>query len=357
MKKLTKLSLVAALAVAGMTSASASSLEEAVKGVEISGSVSFEHGITKKGDADHVPSNEYGADLSVTVPVNELVKATVSGEVTGVAAHDPSTEKQPELNAFAVTEAYFTFEKDGYTLSLGKQDFPSPVFDANSTSGILTAAVPGLEDNLSVVGAYANSSTEGPQNVAALIFNGEFEGVKPTVSFTNRDDYGFAYTAGVEGDLKVAEGTNVGFTLGYAGADGDEVADDSYSLEATASAKVNMFDVKVGFNMAGEGGNASLGSGSIIDFEGEQVESAADTMLWGVTAGADPVENLNVGFGYVGSSQDSTKTTKHEGSVNAEYTVIKNFTVSGVYSYMSTTVDEGDAEGSHVGTVTLEYSF
>ena len=97
MKKIAKISLVAAVAVAGLTTANAQQLEQAIKGVEVSGSVVYryndynndtnysgvkttgtggaENGVsTKNNGTNSYSDNNYKVGLNVAAPVNEFVK-------------------------------------------------------------------------------------------------------------------------------------------------------------------------------------------------------------------------------------------------------------------------------------------
>ena len=78
MKKIAKLSLVAAVAVVGFTSANATPLEEAIKGVETSGSVVYrynDYGNDKSIAANtDVANNNYKVGLNLSSKVNEDVK-------------------------------------------------------------------------------------------------------------------------------------------------------------------------------------------------------------------------------------------------------------------------------------------
>jgi len=85
MRKISKLSLVAALAVAGFSTANAKPLEEAIKDVDVSGSVVYRYNnyhndvlndplnpaLGKKGSTSN---NNYKAALSLSSKVNDFVK-------------------------------------------------------------------------------------------------------------------------------------------------------------------------------------------------------------------------------------------------------------------------------------------
>ena len=78
MRKISKISLVAAVAVAGFSTANAQPLEEAIKNVDVSGSVVYRYnnydnnGVTPKGD--QTESNNYKIGLNLSSKVNDYVK-------------------------------------------------------------------------------------------------------------------------------------------------------------------------------------------------------------------------------------------------------------------------------------------
>ena len=82
MKKIAKLSLVAAVAVAGLTNVNAASLEEAIKGVDISGQFRYRFQEKKvENEVSPVNNNETGSDVEIEVtakvPVTENVTAVI----------------------------------------------------------------------------------------------------------------------------------------------------------------------------------------------------------------------------------------------------------------------------------------
>ena len=82
MRKISKISLVAAVAVAGFSTANAQPLEEAIKNVDVSGSVVYRYdnshneasgGNTTRGDGDS-GVNKYKIGLNLSSKVNDYVK-------------------------------------------------------------------------------------------------------------------------------------------------------------------------------------------------------------------------------------------------------------------------------------------
>ena len=85
MRKISKISLVAAVAVAGFSTANAQPLEEAIKNVDVSGSVVYRydnfHNAEKTGsngnvtsDRENTDANRYKIGLNLSSKVNDYVK-------------------------------------------------------------------------------------------------------------------------------------------------------------------------------------------------------------------------------------------------------------------------------------------
>ena len=79
MKKIAKLSLVAAVAVAGLTTANAQPLEEAIKNVDVSGSVVYRYNDYQNNKGTNVTDddktdNNYKVGLNLSSKVNDDIK-------------------------------------------------------------------------------------------------------------------------------------------------------------------------------------------------------------------------------------------------------------------------------------------
>ena len=135
MTKMIKMSLIAAVAVTGMTSvATAQPLEEAIKGVDVSGMLRYRYD-DKKTDADDNTKdvseqwNNYRLDVNTKAKVNDTVTANVTIGIgnTGEGANLPeNTEGAAGLD---VRNANFTFSLPVATVIAGKQSIPGPFVD------------------------------------------------------------------------------------------------------------------------------------------------------------------------------------------------------------------------------------
>jgi len=138
MKNTIKMSLVAAVAVAGLTtSASAGNLEEMIIGVSAKGqiNVAFQNddsksktdGVTTKTSSNDV---EYDLDITFKMPVNDMITATLGME----ADHDVNVDTRQATrdkfgtngNAVNITVANFTYANGPVTAIVGKQTVATP---------------------------------------------------------------------------------------------------------------------------------------------------------------------------------------------------------------------------------------
>ena len=227
MTKLVKLSLAAAIAVSGLSSTvAAKPLEEAIKGVDVSGTVVYRYDDRNDDEADASTSvNSYKAAVNIKAPVNDIVtfNARVSTDLNlydGVTVGSLSnkadmaaldTQAQSDANpTLNLTEAYFTAKMGMLTVNAGKQGIATPwtvahdaAGDEDTGTGILALAdagfatfaagyfnqtnVVGLGENLAVLAVIA---PVGPVNFDAWYLDADVED----------DDVSFdSYTVGVSG--------------------------------------------------------------------------------------------------------------------------------------------------------------
>lgn len=141
MKNTIKMSLVAALAVAGLsTSASAGSLEEAIKGVSISGKMEVEYDYTtdKMKGSNKNTTNEWDLDWDVTakIPVNDNITAVVGAE--GDQAREIHEDRLSGQGNAQVTKLNFVYQNGPVTAIVGKQGMSgAPWFDDERANGVV----------------------------------------------------------------------------------------------------------------------------------------------------------------------------------------------------------------------------
>lgn len=199
MKKIAKISLVAAVAVAGLTTANAQQLEQAIKGVEVSGSVVYRYNdsnsdindsgaVTTSGGADKAAtsgttstsSNHYKAAMNLAAPVNDFVKlnsrflvANGNGDFAGDSKSGGGLYTQGDTTLGSdsnvdveLSQVYFGFTGiKNTTINAGKQGLTTPwtvatQIDGQEQTGTGLLALSTL-GNVTLAGAYFNQTNLG----------------------------------------------------------------------------------------------------------------------------------------------------------------------------------------------------
>ncbi|MFW0743535.1 porin [Aliarcobacter butzleri] len=222
MRKISKLSLVAAVAVAGFSTANAQPLEEAIKNVEVSGSVVYRYdnfnddkttfaekdadGNTVKNH-DNYDHNKYKIGLNVTSKVNDYVKfnsrflvAAGTGEFADLDAHKGS-DANPDVT---LSHANFAFTGiQNTTITAGKQGLATP----------WTVAIDSDGNEHTGTGVLALSSF-GPVTAAAGYFNQTNLDKSGNINGTR---YGKTSVSDISGSV-LTDGENLGSRDLYVGA-------------------------------------------------------------------------------------------------------------------------------------------
>lgn len=181
MKKIAKLSLVAAVAVAGLTTANAQPLEEAIKNVDVSGSVVYRYNDYKNNadnanTANDTTNNNYKIGLNLASKINEDVKfnsrfvvgqpatnnASSAGDDgnIGFATLDSSAHGDQNVDV-ELSNAYFGYTGiKNTTVNVGKQGLTTP----------WTVAIDSDGNEQTGTGILA-LSTVGPVTLAGAYFN------------------------------------------------------------------------------------------------------------------------------------------------------------------------------------------
>jgi len=203
MKKIVKMSLVAAVAVTGLTTANAKPLEEAIKNVDVSGTVVYRY--EDRSFDDNVgdsSSNNYKIGLNLKSKVNDDVSAVTRFLVAkpnpgglqadgGFATLDNTTtgDKNPEVT---LSNVYFSYTGiANTTVNVGKQGLTTP----------WTVAVDSDGNEQTGTGILALTSV-GPVTLAAAYFNQTNLDVSGDAKINGSETLGDTYNAAVNGIAK-----------------------------------------------------------------------------------------------------------------------------------------------------------
>lgn len=211
MKKIVKMSLVAAVAVAGLTTANAKPLEEAIKNVDVSGTVVYRYDDRsfKSTNEDTATGNRNDDVNSNNYKIGMNVKATVNDDVTAVtrflvANHERGDAGFASLNnsevgtgeadanpSVTLSNVYFSYTGiANTTINVGKQGLTTPwtvAEDADGNeqtgTGILALTTVGP---VTLAGAYFNQTnlpTSGDESINGSKLLGAAVAADNTTSF------------------------------------------------------------------------------------------------------------------------------------------------------------------------------
>ena len=362
MKKIAKLSLVAAMAV---TAANAGSLEEAIKGVDVSGNFTFEYKDVNNDTATNKESsqeNEYDLELTAKVPVNDMVKAIIKIDVNDEESQDSGANSNKNVD---VEDAYFQFTTNYATINVGQQNIPGPFTDGQQGTGIVALAPVGP---VTLAAGYFNNHTvsavkdKNAMEVAALA---NIAGVNAEIWYAEVEDN--IDVLNVKASGKVGP---VSLMAQHTTLDPDgtvkAASSDKKNKETNLTASVNLDVVEVNAAYATTGKDNSWGvaidrdSDATATWALEQLDvvTKADADVWSLGVNGNVTEKINLAADYAAGDymNGTTKTDVEEILFTAKYQMSKNFKIRAFYSMYeeeatTTTTD------STKGAVELKYSF
>ncbi len=352
MKKIAKLSLVAAVAVLGFTSANAASLEEAIKGVETSGSVVYRYNDYKNNanGADTTKDtndNNYKVALNLSSKVNEDVKFNSRFLVASATGDFGSLKYSDEGDAnLDVTLSHANFGYTGIqntTVNVGKQGLATPWTvaldsDGNEQTGTGILALSTIE-NITLAGAYFNQTnlgtsgnglpttyedfgnkTDSNSNIAAstsannatgssdIATVGAIANLGPVTAdawYLDMKDTFDSYTIGAKSSLDLS-GAKVGIDARFASLTLDDDADattkeDNSMAKIVLTADAGLVDAKLAYAMTDkDGGLTALDKDAITTLLGWNLalNGKADADYVQAVLGFDVLSNLNLSANY-----------------------------------------------------------
>lgn len=200
MTKMIKMSLVAAVAVVGLsTSVSASvNLEDAIKGVKIKGYVSYtmEEYTDKKGN-DNEAQHDIDVRVQANIPVNDNYSVTVRVDEANdddTDDIDPSATSNKNKDSGALNlqfdRVYVTYKNNGLKVFTGLQGvIASNLHDDVDGDGVKFSY--NIDKSLTLSGGYFYNTTEGTDEIAGLALAGK----------TGTISYGLTYATMIDSDV------------------------------------------------------------------------------------------------------------------------------------------------------------
>ncbi|QKF68245.1 Campylo_MOMP domain-containing protein [Arcobacter venerupis] len=413
MKKIAKLSLVAAVAVAGLTTANAQPLEEAIKNVDVSGSVVYRYNDYSNDTSDtSSQTNNYKIGLNLASKVNEDVKLNTRF-IVGRAANAgfaqlgnaSGDDVNKDTNAdVSLSNVYFGYTGiQNTTVNVGKQGLTTPwtvAIDSDNNeqngTGILALSTVGP---VTLAGAYFNqtnldastdakiSTLNGTGTPSEQNAGGNFAGVLDgdedvaTVGaivaagpvtidawYLDLQDTFDTYTVGAKADLDL-DGIKLGADARFASLTLDDdffgIGTDNSIAKIALTAKAGIVNAKVVYATTDkDGGLTALDNDAVTTVNGwnTTVNGKADADYWQTTLGVDILSNLNLSANYNnlqyvnGADADMTEEELYAQLV---YKMSKNLST---YVRYGTYTKDNDTTNTEVnddvrGRLQVEYTF
>lgn len=405
MKKIAKLSLVAAVAVAGLTTANAQPLEEAIKNVDVSGSVVYRYndykndvttnGNQRSGD-EGAQDNNYKIGLNLSSKINEDVKFNSrfivgnkdnAGFVTLGNNNDTTiAESDTDGNAdVSLSHAYFGYTGiTNTTVNVGKQGLTTPwtvAIDSDGNeqtgTGILALSTVGP---VTLAGAYFNQTNLNQSGEITSLVDGDTDvatagaiyAVGPVTLdawYLDTQDVFDSYTIGAKAAFDV-EGIKLGADARWVSLDLDNNDTDNTLAKIVLTADAGLVDAKVAYATTDkEGGTTAADNDATTTLLGWSLTSngKADADYWQAVLGFDILSNLNLSANYgnlqyIPTANSTTDVEEEEIYAQLLYKMSKNLNTYVRYgTYTKETTAQGaatvDNNDDVRGRLQVEYTF
>ncbi len=400
MKKFAKMSLVAALAVAG-TAASAQPLAEAIKNVDVSGTVAYRYNDYEEntgGQSDSSTNNLYKIALNLKSKVNDDITANtrfiIGQDQNGEASLNTHTQGDQSVNV-SLSEVNFTYTGIANTaITLGKQGLATPftlhrdaMGNEQTGTGILAQTNFGP---VTLAGAYfnqtnlggktgttgnqygeldtsidldsdGNSDIQGDENVivAGAILN--IAGITADAWYIDVQDVFDAYTIGLAASYDISDVKLAPYAR-YTSLDLDNSSDDNKLWKVGMRAQMGIFGAHIGYGETDEeGGTTAVDYSAATGYDEHWRVTLtgindASVLYASVNAQVTPKINLSLNYSDLDADSKSTSNDQNEIYGQVKYDMSSNF-----YTFVrfgQYEVDQaGDDIDSSIGRVHVQYSF
>lgn len=393
MKKFAKMSLVAAVAVAGLTTtSSAKALEEAIKNVDVSGTVLYrynDYNNDVKSDRSADVNNNYKIGLNLKSKVNDDVTAVtrfiIGSDSNGLESLDTGKNGDTQVSV-DLSQVYFSYTGlANTTINVGKQGLTTPwtvAIDADGDeqtgTGILAltnvgpvtfAAAYFNQTNLGESGLLAEEDAipqgkVGSRNVATLGAMGNIGPVALDAWYLDMDDLFDTFTIGANAKFDL-DPVKLGVDARYTSLDFDANSNDNKLYKIKFTANMGIFNAALGYaGTDSEGGLVALEDSAKTAYEtwNIKVNNKADADMFHAVLGANVLPNLNISANWANveydvSATDNTEVEEEELYAQFKYQMSKNF--KGYLRYGTYEKDTGSTEDNDEtrGRIQVQYSF
>jgi len=346
MKKFVKMSLVAAVAVAGLTSANATNLEEAIKGVDISGTMVYRlnsYEVTPATDN----TNNYKIAVNVSSPVNEDIKANIGVIATSQANGDfTSTSGQGADGQVPLNLAKANFSYTGIantTLIVGKQGITTPWSvgsdsdnDITTGTGLLGITTVGPVTLAGGIFNNINDKTQGAagQDLGAVGAMAKVGPVALDAWYASLANVFTSYSIGAKATFDV-DAAKVTVDVRHTDLDLDNSSAKNALSKIMVSAKMGIFNAYLGYGSTAKdttvvtlGSGVAASSAEMVSWS-TYLSNKADSDMIMVGAGAQVTPEINVALKYAAIDNNTANDNEEETYFEGKWTPSKNF-----YTYL-----------------------
>ncbi|MDD2508591.1 MAG: major outer membrane protein [Aliarcobacter skirrowii] len=393
MKKFTKLSLVAAVAVAGLTSANAKPLEEAIKDVDVSGTVTYRYdnfGNDKTGETNN--ANKYKINFNLSSKVNDYVKFNSRFNVGSTSTNndfvnlDKAAGTGDTNKGVDLAHAYFGLSViPNTTVNVGKQGLATPWTVATDNDGAeqtgtgifsVTAVdkfVVGLayfnQTNINNLSDFTANTFKGSEDIYAATLQANYGIVNAEAWYLNAVDQFDTYTLAVHGKADLADNANIGYEVRYVSLDASDMgAGDTHSLTRVAvNGKVGIVNARLAYSVTDEkGGITALDTDAQNASLGWRLNTLnkADAKFLQATLGADILDNLNFSVSYnsleykaAADAVTGVNKDPKQNEVFAQLTYKMSKNLDGYIRYGQQDMDKANDSKENSGRLQVNYKF
>jgi hypothetical protein len=349
MKKIAKLSLVATLALAGATSASAAMMDD----VSVSGKVYVEAIATTDKKADKTTTTtDLDFDAKITKKIDDNLSATVRVQSDRETNSNAKVSDEENKNAVSMDNIYFTYTNSGATVIAGQQDINTPNTDGEVGTGLL--ATYGVTKGVTLAAAhFVNNAIKADSDISAAAVLASMGPVNAQLWYVAVSAHSVNTTAVVGGKFGP-----VSAEARYAMTDWDESGKkDGTNIKVGVSANLGVASVRATYFSTDKDGAAFVtdkSSANTLELSQAGFLDSADVTAYhvGATVPVGPVSAL---VDYVGGEIATTDVS--ELRLRAKAGIAKNTTMMATYSIYEVDQKTGADTEKNSARLEVKYTF
>ena len=391
--KITKLSLATIIALGSISFANAQNLEDAIKNVEVSGTVVYRYNdyeestspanINRSVGGDS--TNNYKAAINLGVKVNDDVKFNsrlIAGDQTNAGENSFNTQSDNDEN-FDVFLSEANFDYSGVqntVITLGKQGVTTPFTlsrDAlgNEATGTGLVATTHMGDMLSLTGGYFNQTNfdnndgglgtiDGSESFAYVTGTAAYAGITLDATYGELEDRFDAYSVGIKGDYAINELKLAPYAR-YSSLDLDSTDDKNTLWKTGIQANLGIFGAYIAYGQTNEEGGTVGTDGSsdsgMDDHWRVTLSGLKDASAIYATVDTQVTDTVNVSLNYSGIDAGSNTGSGDQNEIYAKvaYKMSKNLSTYAQLGQLEKDnfYTDGSDLDSTIGRLHVQYSF